>query len=40
MSGKLISKEKNALAVDTSKLSIGVYLVKASEGHLKRVIVK
>ncbi|WP_027379769.1 choice-of-anchor I family protein [Chryseobacterium daeguense] len=40
MSGKLIGKEKNALTIDTSKLSTGVYLVKTSEGHLKRVIVK
>ncbi|KQT24133.1 alkaline phosphatase [Chryseobacterium sp. Leaf405] len=40
MSGKLLGKEKNALTVDTSKLSTGVYLVKTSEGHLKRVIVK
>jgi len=40
LSGKLIGKEKNALTIDTSKLSTGVYLVKTSEGHLKRVIVK
>lgn len=40
MSGKLIGKEKNALTIDTSKLSTGVYLVKTSEGQLKRVIVK
>ncbi|WP_415328564.1 choice-of-anchor I family protein [Chryseobacterium sp. MMS23-Vi53] len=40
MSGKLIRKEKNALTIDTSKLSTGVYLVKTSEGQLKRVIVK
>jgi len=40
MSGKLIAKEKNALTIDTSKLSIGIYLVKTSEGHVKRVIVK
>ncbi|SEV95964.1 Por secretion system C-terminal sorting domain-containing protein [Chryseobacterium wanjuense] len=40
MSGKLIGKEKNALTIETSKLSTGVYLVKTSEGHLKRVIVK
>lgn len=40
MSGKLIGKEKNALTIDTSRLSTGVYLVKTSEGQLKRVIVK
>ncbi|AZA51818.1 choice-of-anchor I family protein [Chryseobacterium sp. G0201] len=40
MSGKLIGKEKNALTIDTSKLSTGVYLVKTSEGQVKRVIVK
>lgn len=40
MSGKLIGKEKNALTIDTSKLSAGIYLVKTTEGHVKRVIVK
>ncbi|SHF14460.1 choice-of-anchor I family protein [Chryseobacterium takakiae] len=40
MSGKLLGKEKNALTIDTSRLSTGVYLVKTSEGHTKRVIVK
>lgn len=40
LSGKLIGKEKNALTIDTSKLSEGVYLVKTSEGPIKRVIVK
>lgn len=40
MSGKLIGKEKNTLIINTSGLSAGVYLVKTSEGHLKRVIVK
>lgn len=40
LSGKLIAKEKNALTVDTSKLSTGVYVIKTSEGTLKRVIVK
>ncbi|MEN4761904.1 choice-of-anchor I family protein [Chryseobacterium sp. C39-AII1] len=40
MSGKLIEKQKNALTIDTSKLSTGVYLVKTSEGQLKRIIVK
>ncbi|WP_435384137.1 T9SS type A sorting domain-containing protein [Chryseobacterium tructae] len=40
MSGKLIGKEKNALTINTFNLSTGVYLVKTSEGHLKRIIVK
>ncbi|MDR2236462.1 MAG: choice-of-anchor I family protein [Chryseobacterium sp.] len=40
MSGRLIGSEKNALTIDTSRLSAGVYLVRTSEGHLKRVIVK
>lgn len=40
MSGKLIGKEKDALIINTSNLSTGVYLIKTSEGHLKRVIVK
>lgn len=40
MSGKLVGKEKNALTIETSKLSTGVYLVKTSEGEVKRVIVK
>jgi hypothetical protein len=40
MSGKMFGKEKNALTIDTSRLSAGVYLVKTSEGQLKRVIVK
>jgi len=40
MSGKLIGKEKNALTINTSGLSTGVYLMKTSEGHLKRIIIK
>jgi len=40
MSGKILGKEKNALTIETSKLSEGVYLVKTSEGYMKRVIVK
>lgn len=40
MSGKLLGKEKNALTIDTSKLSTGVYLIKTSEGLIKRVIIK
>ncbi len=40
MSGKMLSKENNASTIDTSKLSTGVYLVKTSEGEVKRVIIK
>ncbi|ASK30301.1 alkaline phosphatase [Chryseobacterium sp. T16E-39] len=40
MSGKLIGKEKNALTIDTSRLTTGVYLVKTAEGMIKRLIVK
>ncbi|ASW76221.1 alkaline phosphatase [Chryseobacterium piperi] len=40
MSGKLIGKEKKALTIDTSRLSTGVYLIKTSEGLIKRLIVK
>lgn len=40
MSGKRIAKEKNALTVSTHQLTAGVYLMKTSEGHIKRIIVK
>ncbi|KQR92507.1 alkaline phosphatase [Chryseobacterium sp. Leaf180] len=40
MSGKILSKEKTALTIDTSKLTTGVYLMKTSEGEAKRIIVK
>ena len=40
MSGKILGKEKSALTIDTSKLNTGVYLIKTSEGEVKRVIVK
>lgn len=40
MSGKLLGKEKNTLTIDTSKLNTGVYLIKTSEGEVKRFIVK
>ncbi|MGG5208518.1 choice-of-anchor I family protein [Chryseobacterium sp. MIQD13] len=40
MSGKILGKEKKALTIDTYKLSTGVYLIKTSEGDIKRVIVK
>lgn len=40
MSGKLIGKEKNALTISTSNLSTGVYLIKTSEGQIRRVIIK
>ena len=40
ISGKLLGKEKNALTINTSKLNTGVYLIKTSEGEVKRFIVK
>ena len=40
MSGKLLDKGANALTINTSKLSTGVYVVKTSDGDVKRVIVK
>ena len=40
MSGKLLGKAQNALTVDTSKLATGVYLIKTSDGDVKRVIVQ
>lgn len=40
MNGKLLGKEKSALTIDTSKLNTGVYLIKTSEGEVKRFIVK
>ncbi|WP_027383757.1 choice-of-anchor I family protein [Epilithonimonas caeni] len=40
MSGKMLSKENNALTIDTSRLSTGIYLVKTSEGFVRRIIVK
>ena len=40
MSGKLLGKEKSALTIETSKLNTGVYLIKTSEGEVKRFIVK
>lgn len=40
MSGKLLGKEKSALTIDTSRLNTGVYLIKTSEGEVKRFIVK
>lgn len=40
MSGKLLSTATNALTIDTSKLATGVYIVKTSDGEVRRVIVK
>ncbi|WP_235922475.1 choice-of-anchor I family protein [Flavobacterium difficile] len=39
VSGKKISEEKEALTIDTSKLSKGIYLVKTSEGIMKKLVV-
>lgn len=38
--GKLIHSEKQALKLDTSKLSSGVYIIRTSEGIVKKLIVK
>jgi hypothetical protein len=39
-SGKLIQQEKNALTINTSHLSAGIYLVKTSEGIVKKLVIK
>jgi len=39
ISGKKISSEKEALTIDTSNLSKGIYLVKTGEGIVKKLIV-
>ena len=39
-SGKLIHTAKQALSIDTSKMASGVYLVKTSEGIVKKLLVK
>ncbi len=39
ISGKKISSEKEALTIDTSNLSKGIYLVKTSEGIVKKLII-
>jgi hypothetical protein len=39
-SGKLIQQGKNALTINTSQLSAGIYLVKTSEGIVKKVVIK
>ena len=38
-SGKLIKSENNALTIDTSKLASGLYIVKTSEGIVKKLVV-
>jgi hypothetical protein len=40
ISGKKISVEKEAYTINTSQLSKGIYLVKTSEGIVKKLIVK
>ncbi len=40
MSGKLLGKAQNALTVDTLKLATGVYVIKTSDGDVKRVIIQ
>lgn len=39
-SGKLILQEKNALTINTAALTSGIYLVKTSEGIVKKLVVK
>jgi hypothetical protein len=39
-SGKLILSAKEALTIDTSKMAAGMYLVKTSEGIVKKLLVK
>ena len=38
-SGKLIKSENNALTINTSKLASGLYIVKTSEGIVKKLVV-
>lgn len=40
LAGKLVQKSKNAKTIDTTTFSTGVYLIKTSEGMVKRMIVK
>ncbi|TGD59041.1 choice-of-anchor I family protein [Flavobacterium humi] len=39
-SGKLIQQEQNALTINTAVLAPGIYLVKTSEGIVKKLVVK
>ena len=39
ISGKKISEEKEALTINTSNLSKGIYLIKTSEGIVKKLII-
>jgi hypothetical protein len=39
ITGKKISGEKEALTINTSNLSKGIYLVKTSEGIVQKLIV-
>ena len=40
ISGKKLSTQKQALTIDTSALSTGIYLVKTGEGITKKLIIK
>ena len=40
LSGKLIQSEKNALTINTSKLTAGIYLIRTAEGITQKLIVK
>lgn len=39
-SGKLIQQGKNALTINTSPLTSGIYMVKTSEGIVKKLVIK
>jgi len=40
LTGKLIQSEKNALLINTSKLTAGMYLIKTEEGITQKLVVK
>lgn len=40
LNGKMIHTAKQALTIDTSKLASGIYIIKTSEGIVKKLVVK
>lgn len=40
LTGKFIQSEKNALVINTSKLTSGIYLIKTDEGITQKLVVK
>ncbi len=40
LNGKLILSAKEALKIDTSKMASGIYIVKTSEGIIKKLVIK